>query len=266
VGWQLEKPPVVEAWIEFRFSPNEHAPAWDEIVAARFFEKHFAHAFNLKDYAGHYEILVDATSGRPRIREGQAVFERARAINHEGDRYLQAGRDVLIYNILRGKATWPRYQALRDEAIEAYGKYVEFTQPQSLSCAVLHYRDVASFPYTVNDAAERMLDLDQYLKVSPQVPPSLGSVANFAINLTLPAAAEAGVLRLLIRDEPSGNEAVPAQEGRFRFDWHLTSLSLTSLDTHAVRSWLDRAHADLLLAFRECFTDEAWALFAPKED
>jgi len=266
VGWQLEKPPVVEAWIEFRFSPNEHAPTWDEIVAARFFEKHFADAFKLKDYAGHYEILVDATAGRPRIREGQAIFERARATNKEGDRYLQVGRDVLIYNILRKQATWPRYEALRDEALEAYGKYVEYTKPQSLAYAVLHYRDVASFPYTVKDGIQQPLDLDQYFKISPQIPPSLGSLANFAINLTLPAAADAGVLNLVIRDEPSGKGGALAQEGRFRFDWHLSSKSLTSLETDVVRSWLNRAHDELLQAFRECFTEEAWALFDPKED
>ena len=98
---QLGKPPVIEAWIEFRFSVEEHARRWDQDVAAAFFREEFDEAYAIKDFVGRWEMTVEAGPAGPSIKAGRMVFERARASNPDGDRVVQAGRDVLIYNMLR---------------------------------------------------------------------------------------------------------------------------------------------------------------------
>lgn len=257
---RLGKPPVIEAWVEFRFAVDEGVPAWDEATAERFFKSHFADAFETKDFVGHYEVEIESAGGRPTIRQGAAVFERARATNADGNRYLQAGRDVLIYNVLRTRAAWPEYGALRDEAMAAYGKYTGFARATSLRSVGLHYRDEVTLPLHGS-----RVDLRDYITVYPEVPgDAFGPTSGFVMNLTLPEAVEAGILNLVVRTVPL---AMPdAKELRLRLDWHLRSEEPPSTEPAAVSEWLDRAHGELIHAFVQCFTKAAWQRFDPKED
>jgi uncharacterized protein (TIGR04255 family) len=260
---ELGKPPIIEAWVEFRFSVSEDAPTWDEDTAALFIKRNFKERFKIKGSVGRYELTVHSEDGKPSVRESKVIFERCRAATSEEDRYLQAGRDVLIYNMLRKHGAWPSYRVLRDEALEAFQKYVAFAKPVGLSRVALHYRDI--LPITLDKSGE--VDLSRYLAVYPEVPKTLfGTVARFMISMTLPNTGIAGELTLVIRDDPTKDEPAgqEACEARFRLDWHLVASRTVPMEEGPVRQWLDQAHEDLIRAFRSCFTEAGWALLEPK--
>jgi len=260
---ELGKPPIIEAWVEFRFSVSEDAPSWDEDTAALFINRNFEGRFKIKDSLGRYEITLNSEDGKPTVRESKVVFERCRAATSAEDRYLQAGRDVLICNMLRKHGTWPSYRVLRDEALEALQKYVAFASPVGLTHVVLHYRDVVPIPLDTSGE----VDLSRYLAVYPEVPRTLfGTVARFMISMTLPDTGSAGELTLVIRDEPpkDGPASQGASEARFRLDWRLVASRTVAMEEGLVGEWLDQAHEDLIRAFRSCFTEAGWALLEPK--
>jgi uncharacterized protein (TIGR04255 family) len=260
----LGKPPVVEAWIEFRFSAQENATRWDESVAMFFLSQNYAGVFSAKDFVGRYELTVEAVNGRPQVKSPDMVFDRLRATNAGDDRYLQIGRDILVYNMVRKQNAWPEYHVLRDEAIEAYRRYVGFFSPGSLRTIALHYRDLVAVPCGDNN----LIELSEFLSVYPEVPKlDFGDVSDFLIGLTLPNANKNGTLKLFIRDEPPGEmkEAGKTSEGRFRMDWNITSSTPPSMETGWIQQWLDDAHSGLLHAFRSSFTDKGWSLFDPRD-
>lgn len=265
IGVELRNPPVIEAWIEFRFSVEENAPPWDVSTFADFLEKNFEGQYQIKDLVGHYELTLASREGVPGIKDARAVFERARAASQNGESYLQAGRDVLIYNLLRQQEAWPSYDALRDQALNAYGKYVAYAKPSGLLAVGLHYRDMVNIPFAGKDH----IDLERYFKIHPQVPGEIfGPVSRFSIALTIPCMADQASLNLVIQDErqPADAEKRDTDLAKFRMDWHLNSGIMESMEREHVRQWLDKAHSELIRVFSESFTNDAWALFERKEE
>ena len=261
---KLGKPPVVEAWIEFRFAVGEESPEWDAALAEAFLRRNFGESFKVNSYVGHTEFTVEPGKGGPSLREAKVLLERARAANQAEDRYVQVGRDVLIYNLLRKQDVWPEYSVLLREAMEAYGKYVADVRPKALLRTALHYRDVVSIPFGTGSD----IDLGEYLSIYPEVPRDrFGPVTSFLMMFTLPLNSRSGILNLVIRNEPMavGADGKPIPGARFRMDWHLTTDGIRSTDPVPVQDWLDSAHRDILKAFRNGFTEKGWALFDPKE-
>jgi uncharacterized protein (TIGR04255 family) len=264
MSYELRKPPVTEAWIEFKFSVSEEHPAWDEVTGKEFIERAYGERFKTKQFIGRQEMTFEAKEGRPSLREARLVFERVLAANADEDRYVQAGRDQLIYNIVRKQQCWPEYSALRDEALDVYGQYVLFAKPSGLQTLALHYRDVVRIPLPATGS----LDLSRFFTVCPDAPSgAFGSVSNWAIDLTLPYACKDATLRLVIRDDPPAHGSEPAgiTEAMFRMDWHAFANRTVGLEPQLVREWLEAAHEELLTAFKAAFTQECWALFEPTE-
>ena len=253
-------PPVIEAWIEFRFSYNEDAPYWDEARAEAFIRDYFKESFKVNSYFGRSEIAVDASKGRPDFSKPKLIFERIRAASEGDDRYVQAGRDTLIYNMLRKEKDWPEYQTLRSEALDAYDKYVDYLKPNALRTISLHYRDIVVIPFDQNSKVK----LDNYFTVFPKVPEdTYGGTSGFMIALEMPEVCKSGLLRLILKNEPSlRGTKEPSVNARFRMDWHLNPNEMfNSLDKKVVSAWLDQAHDDLFKAFVSAFTDEGLKLF-----
>jgi uncharacterized protein (TIGR04255 family) len=258
---ELGKPPVVEAWIEFRFRVAGEASPWDETHAELFMKQAYPDSFKIKDYIGHWDLTLQQEAGRPSLTGNRLLLERVRACDETGSRFVQAGRDILIYNMLRLDLAWPQYTELRRAALEAYEKYLSFAKPEGLASIGLHYRDVVIVPLKDGEA----MNLDDYLLVRPTAPEVLGNLGGVRMSLTFPAASEAGVLRLGVHDEVVPPETGGAVSARFRFDWHLATEWSKSSEIQAVEAWLDSAHEDILRMFKGCFTDRCWNLFEPEE-
>lgn len=257
---------MVEAWVDFRFAAREEAPEWDEGTAEKFLEQQFDGEFATESYAGQTQVQWSERGGRPTIEHAETLFERVRACNKGGDRYIQAGRDLVIYNILRKQQQWPSYEELRDEAVTAYKKYVEFTSPESVTRITLAYRDIVSLEADPGGT----IKLNEHLRIYPEVPESLNPVSAFRIDLTCGGGNQPGDLRLTVQNEPP--VASHEEEGqfddhelRFRLDWRLIAAREFALDPAEVTKWLDEAHASVIAAFRSAFTQRAWDRFKPRE-
>jgi uncharacterized protein (TIGR04255 family) len=257
---RFANPPIIEAWIEFRFSYSEEAPYWDETRAEAFISHYFEGKFTVNSYFGRSEIAVDASQGRPDFSKPKLIFERIRAASAAQDRYVQAGRDTLIYNMVRKQQDWPQYGSLRSEALDAYGKYVEFLRPSSLQAVSLHYRDLVVIPLSQN----KKVKLDDYFTILPNVPEDVyGDISGFMIALDMPEVCKSGLTRLIIQSEPSPPSPNPSQSGaRFRMDWQVNPYNpIQSLDKAIVTKWLDEAHEELFKAFLATFTKKGLRLF-----
>ncbi len=257
----LGKAPVIEAWIEFRFAASEESRPWSNSTAKAFLSQSYKHRFQLESYVIRGDLTTDPSGEGPTFSPS---FQWARACTASGDRYIQVGRDILIYNVLRKSRKWPQYKVLKAEAMEAYAKYIGFTHPHEIRTISLHYRDSVPIPCEENGH----IDLERYLLVHPKVPAeSFGGITDFLIGITLKDASEIGTMKLTVRPEPSSgkDEQSPAREGRLRMDWHISSRSPSTTDAGEVIEWLDQAHDDLQRVFHESFTTEGWSLFEPTE-
>lgn len=262
---KLAKPPVIEAWIDFRFVPGEDAPAWDRRVAADFLRQSFGGRYTPRDYLIRTEFAVPVADDLE-VAPPRSILERTRAVNDDEDRFLQVGRDVLIFNLLRKEHTWPEYPVLRDEALRAYDEYVAATTPISVKSISLHYRDVVTVPF----GSDREILPANYLRVYPEFPKeSFGPVSDFLIGVTLPRLSSTGVVKLIVKTEPATQQCQEHDtelQGRFRMDWNVAAEFHERLARESVCGWLEGAHEDLLRAFRSAFTQEGWKLFDPKEE
>lgn len=261
----LENPPVVEAWVYVRFRPKEDAKQWDPRVAEEFFKKSFGDRYQPKDIVARvaWDPTRNASTGE--LSPPKPIFQRARAATVDEDRFVQAGRNVLVYNMLRKSQEWPGFEALKSEALDALEKYVDFTSPEGIQALSLNYRDIVEYP-AVDDGG--ML-LSHYLRIYPEVPHEVfGPLCNFALEVGLPELSKHGIMRIKIKSEPRTEEdqttAVKARMARFRVDWELTTKQSLE-DRQELDKWLTGAHEDMSQAFKSAFTPAGWDIFGPKE-
>lgn len=260
---ELKKPPVIEAWIGFQFQYGEEPPLWNENRAETLIKECFGDTFKKKDFGVTAKVEFGTSGGRPVLSEPELIFERIRAVTEKEDRFIQAGRSWLVYNLLRKGRDWPGFPTLREEALETYDKYIKFLRPDTLQLVSLHYRDLILIPTNEMDR----IKIEDYFTVCPGVPDeTFGVIGRFVIDLILPEMFEDGTLRLIMKDQPMISKGNEPSSFRFLMDWHITSNKLfESLSNEIVIGWLDNAHDVLYSAFKESFTKRGWQLFNQEE-
>ncbi len=263
---KLGKPPVLEAWIEFRFAVNEEMPPWDEALAASFLSHVSDGRYRPDAYIGRTEFTIENQEGRPNVTDAQVVLERVKAIDAQRqDRYLQLGRGLLICNLVRKQGAWPGFDDLKVESLRAYCQYCNFFKPKKISAAVVHYRNAFGIPWR----SDGQVEIRDYLTLYPEVPEgTLGKVADFRLSCSLIDAGATGMLSFSVK-----RDRLPLSDGkdldaglRLRVDWNLTSESFDGIEAVAVEDWLTKAHVELEKAFRSGFTTKGWQLFAPEDE
>jgi len=257
LGVEFRKPPVVEAWIAFKFALTQETSAWDENAAKEFLESYFRD-FKPESLFKFTQIEVDAKTGKPNFTGAQEFFDRIRAFSTDRDRCLQARRDTLVFNQLK-KGKWPGYEVMRDAAVEAARKYMEFRDLTELIAVELHYRDVVSVPRNPGQG----IRIEDWFRVYLHFPESgFGTVSAFGFRVQLPTLCEGANATLSIQSLPLTGED-DSQFG-FSVDWHVTSVDKTS-GLEKAMLWLDSAHVALRGSFDMAFTDQCLALFEPSE-
>ena len=255
----FKKPPVVEAWIEFRFALTQEKSIWDESAAVDLVKSHFED-FKPESFSKYVRIEVDAKTGKPNLTGVQELFDRVRAFTDGRDLCVQAGRDVLVLNQLN-KGEWPGYEPMRDAAIKAAKKYMEFREfDEPVVVAVgLHYRDVVSLPRCPGSG----IKLEEWFRIYPEVPEGdFGAMSGFKFSVHLPTMCEGANVVLTTQSLPidPGNDS----ELRFAIDWHVSSADrIEGVDR--ARQWLDSVHKGLRSSFDKAFTPECLALFEPSK-
>lgn len=252
----LKKPPVVEAWIEFKFDLSDESATWDKKTAEYFIDECFK-GFKPDHFFGFAEIRVDAKTGRPDFVSAEPVFDRIRAFTEDKAHCVQAGRNVLVFNQLK-KDDWPGFEPMREGAFEAVRKYMKFRGLGRLTSVVLHYRNIVSIP----KKKQAGIRLNDFFTIHPEVPEDLyQSMSGFRFTVHLPEACERANTILSIQNLPATGNSPDSFS--FVMDWHVTSTgTVESLDS--AESWLEQAHSKLKSMFESAFTKQGLALFGPE--
>lgn len=256
---EFKKPPVIEAWIEFKFALTDEASTWDEDKAKALVKTRFAD-FTPESFSRYTEICVDAKTGKADLSNVQELFDRIRAFSGDKDKCIQARRDGFVFNQLN-KLKWSGYEVMADNAIEAVGQYMEFREFNELENVSLHYRDIVPIPKPDEGESIRLSD---WFRIYPEIPQdTLGKVSAFRFDVQLPELCNDADARLSIQSLP------PVEEGetdfKFSIDWHITSADNKVVDLKTARNWLDSAHIALRSSFEKAFTLACLQIFEPVE-
>lgn len=251
---KYKNPPVVEAWIDFRFEYGEESPAWNQKIAVDFIKSF--DQFKKEEYLALFkkEIKVDQKGS---IVSDEDVFVRLKAFNSVNDRCLQVEQSLLVYNMLRIKdAEWPGFSVLLEEAILFCQEYINLFGPLHIR-PVLNYRDNITIPFI-----ERKIQPKDYFEIYPEVPENtFGDITDFSLSLILPTTCENGVTSFSVRTQPIVSTE-PNSKLPFIIDWYVQSAkSFTCEDLNDCDLWLKSAHEGINKAFESCLTDKCRLLF-----
>ncbi len=108
---KLNKPPVIEAWIEFFLDLSEEPVdadgVFDEAAARKFVCERMSDKFDEKYEDVRYELKHGVAEKDGRIEVSPEVsFGRLRTRNSQKDFCLQVGRDILVFNQLKVTDEW----------------------------------------------------------------------------------------------------------------------------------------------------------------
>jgi len=254
---QFKRPPVVEAWIEFRFALTDEVSAWDEEAARRLMREHYR-GFNPDSFWKYAQVEVKIKQGKPDFADTKEFFDRIRAFSQEGDECIQASRDVFVFNQLK-KDTWRGYEHMRDAAIHAVEKYMIFRGLEELTNVALHYRDVIAVPHESHSG----IRLKDWFRIYPEVPEDpFRRMSGFRFTVQLPELCQGARANLSIQSVPT--ETQDDALVKFSIDWHVSSADKVK-DMIGAKEWLDPVHDSLRNSFGRAFTPQCLELFEPQD-
>ncbi len=254
----FKKPPVVEAWIEFKFALTDEVSTWDEQTAKVLMQRCYP-AFQAVTFFKSTQIEVKLKDGKPEFTDSKEFFERIKAFSPDRDRCIQAGRDAFVFNQLK-KDTWRGYERMRDAALEAADKYMGFRDLHEFTSIALHYRDVVAVPR----ARKSGISLGDWFRIYPEVPEdTFGTMSGFNFTVHLPELCEGARAVVSVQSVPPDSYEVT--DYKFSIDWHVISADNKVREIEAARGWLDSAHLALRSTFERAFTPACLQLFEPVE-
>ncbi|MFH5806168.1 TIGR04255 family protein [Alienimonas sp. DA493] len=266
---KLRNPPLVEAWIDFRFEtpPAPPDPTGAE-RAERLLRKHFGEELPQVEHL--VEDLFEFKPPRPEARPSLTVSQRTvavRAANHAGTSVVQMGPNFASAHFVRADgADYPGFPALRDRALEVLRLHMEEfgeSDPpgRCLRAFGLHNIDVVDVPREPDGSA----DLSSWFEFDVRVPSVGVGDPPFRVAARCESTTPVEDVRLTFSFE---SQDAPADAGaRFRLEWHLDGSAGGEgpAGPETVRPRLDAAHAYLNTVFRAAFTDAMWARFSPAD-
>ena len=262
---RLGKPPVIELWIEFQYALTEDAQEWTLDRARTLINDCFGEKFAIEAYRSRTDFRIsDANIEGEAQVQTQITIDRIRATTKEKDRYIQAGKDILVFHVIRTEKEWPYFAKIKPEAIESAEKYGSFMKLSNLESVSLHYRDDIKLPL----GEQNMIKLQDYITIFPETPEEEWAIpSDFSISLTLPKLCESTISQLVVETEPAFIEESETGKKyrRLKMDWHATS-NISLNNSSEVEKWLEKAHFDLINAFKNVFTEKGLNLFEPLEN
>jgi uncharacterized protein (TIGR04255 family) len=254
---KLDKPPIIQAWVEFRFDLGDERREWGFKEASGFLDL-FQDVYPEREVAVQHQFQVEKVkkNQKPQIVDEKVHLRAVRAANAEGSRFIQLSSDGFACNFLRTEKGYEGFTALKAEALEKFRAYVEMFRPTRVLDFALHYVDLIVIPFE----GRKILNLDDYFTLGITLPDStFGSFLNFVVQYATQPPGSDDVMEVRLQDErdPLGVNA------RFRMDWRTSGQTGLSLAAPEMGDRLEQAHSRLLDCFRKSFTDEAWRMFEP---
>ena len=262
---KLRNPPIVEAWIDFRFA---HEPGTDATAADRA-ERLLRGQFGeeLPD-VGH---LVEEVFADPEPRPGRGdawsaeVRHRVaavRAASPTRTEVVQMGPGFVSVHFLRPSGgEYPGYETLRDRAYQLLDAYVEEFRPSRLLSFGLHSVNVVDIPPEGGS-----VDLSEWFRFDVTLPTEgfVSAPHGVTVDCRVRVPIEGVELRFLVSNEDGPPDS---DDVRFRLEWHLDGrLDAAPDESGLSREILDAAHEYRNRSFRATFTEKAWARFEEHEE
>ena len=257
---KLGKPPIIQAWVEFRFDHGDGRPEWGFKEASSYLDQ-YQDAYPEREVVVQHQFQVEKVKKdrKPLIVDEKVHLRAVRAANSESSRFLQLTRDGIACNFLRTEKGYEGFTALKTEALNKFRAYVEMFRPTRMLEFALHYVDLIVIPFEGHE----LLDLDEHFTLGIKLPDAtFSSFLNFVVQYATRPPDTEDTLEVRLQDErdPLGTNA------RFRMEWRLSGSSGLSLAEAEIGTRLDQAHARLQDCFRKSFTDKTWRKFEPKTE
>ncbi len=254
---KLGKPPIIQAWIEFRFDHGDERREWGFKEASAYLDR-FQESYPEREALFQRQFRIEKVQRHrnPEVVPGPIHVQAVRASNTAGSKYIQLTRDAVACNFLRTETGYEGFDALKAEALEKFRAYVEMYQPTRLLEFAVHYVDLVVIPL----GPAKKLDLDEHFTLGINLPDlTFGSILNFVVQCTSRPPDSHDTLEIRLQDEsdPLGLSA------RFRMDWRLSASHELTLAEAEVAARLEQAHDRLVGYFQKSFTDKAWRMFEP---
>jgi uncharacterized protein (TIGR04255 family) len=146
---RLGKPPIIQAWIEFKFDHAPDRPEWGWQAAAAFFDQ-FQGEYPEREVAVQHQLKIEKVerNQKPRVVDEQVQLAGIRVFRADRGRYLQLSQDSLACNFLRTDARgYEGFDALRQEALAKWRAYMGFFRPTRLLQFAVQYVDLVRIPF-----------------------------------------------------------------------------------------------------------------------
>lgn len=257
----LGKPPIVEAWIAFKFEPAPDAIGWDAGIGVvkQFFED-LSPKYSDLEYVCRESFIVEKRTpqGIPTSGKAERQIVSFRALTEDKTRAVQIAPDVLSYHLLRAGDSYPGFSRLRDDSLGILDRYAERFRPRRITQIELHMIDMVTIPVQANEKCQ----VEDYFAISLNMPTEpFGSLSDFSIRLQLNGSAPNDVLHLDFRLIRAGSSD---GEYRFRIKWDMACpVQFMLTERESVLGRLDDAYRHLFNCFKSMFTKRGWDLFEP---
>lgn len=235
------KPPLVEAVGEFIFEPGQ---PWDWTVPGLIYAC-IKEQFPQKRQQNVVQLTLpmEVPVVQPQISGGIA---RMQFVRQDNTALVQVGPDLLAINQFRPYPHWEEFKALILEQLDVYQEVVS---PRGIKRLGLRYVNKIEVP-------ELRVEVTDYLRVGPQVPKEM------------PQEFIGFAMRMDVRDEPwvlilQLGTLTPERPNSvlFALDIDYVFQPPTAVPLEKAPDLLEQAHERVEVAFEECITDKARALF-----
>lgn len=257
---KLGKPPIIQAWVEFRFDHAAERPEWDWQAASAFFDQ-FLEEYPEREVAVQHQLQIVKVESN---EKPWAVDERVnlvgmRAFRADRGRYVQVSQDTLACNFMRTAASgYEGFDALKREALAKLRAYVDFFRPTRLLQFAMQYVDLVRIPFQHN-----RIELKDYFTLGHDLPEAdFGPILNFLVQYTTCPPDSRDLLEVRLWNESPDPQG---PTGQFRMDWRLMAFEELSFTEDVLGHRIDQAHDRLLDCFKKSFTPQAWAMFEPAQ-
>ncbi len=255
---KLGKPPIIQAWVEFRFDQAADRPEWGWQAASAFFDQ-FQEEYPEREVAVQHQLQVVKVESnkKPQVVDERVNLAGMRAFRSDRGRYIQLSQDTLVCNFVRtGAKGYEGFDALRGEALTKLRAYVDFFRPTRLLQFAVQYVDLVRIPFQ-----QGRIELKDYFTLGYDLPEAVfGPTLNFLVQYATQPPGSRDILEVRLWNElPDPQGPI----GQFRMDWRLMAFEELGFAEAVLGPRLDQAHDRLLDCFKKSFTPQAWAMFEP---
>jgi uncharacterized protein (TIGR04255 family) len=258
---RLGKPPIIQAWIEFRFDHSADRPEWGWPTANAFFDL-FLEEYPEREVAVQHQLQIAKVENKkkPQVVDERVQLAGMRGYRADRSQYLQLTQDTLACNFLRTDAKgYEGFEALKTEALTKLRAYTEFYRPSRLLQFAVQYVDLVRIPFQ-----DGRIELKDYFTIGHDLPEAaFGPTLNFLVQYTTRPPDSKDVLEVRLWNELADLQDPQGPTGQFRMDWRLMGFAELSFAEDVLGPRLDQAHDRLLDCFKKSFTPLAWATFEP---